>query len=50
MREFETSALPVLDSSGQLVGLFTEENVGAMLLMEGASRGKPRSLPPPGEL
>ncbi len=47
MREFETPALPVLDSSGHLVGLFTEENVGAMLLMDGATKGKPRSLLPP---
>jgi Zn-dependent protease len=37
MREFETPALPVLDSSGRLVGLFTEENVGSLLLMEGTT-------------
>jgi CBS domain-containing protein len=42
MREFETPALPVLDSSGRLVGLFTEENVGSLLLMDGTSAGKVR--------
>ncbi len=42
MREFETPALPVLDSSGRLVGLFTEENVGSLLLMDGTSAGKAR--------
>lgn len=47
MREFQTPALPVLDSSGRLVGLFTEENVGAMLLMDGAGKGKSRFQAPP---
>jgi len=47
MREFETPALPVLDSSGHLVGLFTEENVGAMLLMDGTTKRQPRSPLPP---
>jgi hypothetical protein len=46
MREFETPALPVLDSAGHLVGLFTEENVGSMLLMDGASKQKSGTLPP----
>jgi Zn-dependent protease len=47
MREFGTPALPVLDATGRLVGLFTEENVGALLLMDGASKGKHLSPPPP---
>jgi stage IV sporulation protein FB len=41
MREFQTSALPVLDASGHLVGLFTEENAGSMLLMDGAAKASP---------
>jgi Zn-dependent protease len=39
MREFGTPALPVLDCNGHLVGLFTEENVGSTLLMNGISGG-----------
>lgn len=44
MREFATPALPVLDSNGHLVGLFTEENVGATLLIHGPSPSGPESL------
>jgi CBS domain-containing protein len=47
MREFETPALPVLDSSGRLVGLFTEENVASMLLMNGVAAEKSRPTEPP---
>jgi Zn-dependent protease len=52
MREFETPALPVLDPSGRLVGLFTEENVGSLLLMDGAEGinvpAHARAAPSPG--
>lgn len=46
LREFQTPALPVLDSSGRLVGLFTEENVGSILLMnEAAEKMRGPELP-----
>lgn len=40
MREYETPALPVLDAAGGLVGIFTEENMGALLVMESAARDR----------
>jgi CBS domain-containing protein len=36
MQECRCPALPVLDSAGQLVGLFTPENVGEMIMIQGA--------------
>lgn len=34
MQQFDTSVLPVLDAHGVLVGLFTAENLGEMMVME----------------
>jgi Zn-dependent protease len=48
MREFEAPALPVLDPSGRLVGLFTEENVGSLLLMHEGAGKKTRAPGLPG--
>lgn len=39
MQQFETPVLPVLDSQGVLVGLFTAENLGELLVMEHTSLG-----------
>jgi len=49
MQEAETSALPVVDGSGRLCGLFTHENVGELMMIQTALRGGPRSpaRPPP---
>jgi hypothetical protein len=44
MRECGCPALPVLDSTGRLVGLFTPENVGEMMLVQSAlARASPRA-------
>jgi hypothetical protein len=34
MQQFDTSVLPVLDVHGMLVGLFTAENLGELMVME----------------
>lgn len=54
LRESGLPALPVLDSSGRLVGLFTPENVGELLMVRNAlaaAPGRPiaarRADPPP---
>lgn len=52
MQECNCPALPVLDATGRLVGLFTPENVGEMMLVESAlASGSPRTTstatPPP---
>ena len=36
IREAGAPALPVLDNSGQLVGLFTAENVGELIMVQSA--------------
>jgi CBS domain-containing protein len=52
MQECGSPVLPVLDNDGQLVGLFTPENVGELMLVQSAlakaSRNAPRdsALPP----
>jgi stage IV sporulation protein FB len=45
MQQCSCPALPVLDASGRLVGLFTPENVGEMIMVQSAlnSRGQMRS-------
>ena len=54
MQENDCPALPVLDSAGQLVGLFTPENVGEMVMIQSAlakgpkqARPARRTAPPP---
>ena len=54
MQESDCPALPVLDTNGKLVGLFTPENVGELMMVHSAlasSRKSPRApggpLPPP---
>jgi stage IV sporulation protein FB len=54
LNESGLPALPVLDSAGRLVGLFTPENVGELLMVHdalaaapGGSRSRRRSTPPP---
>jgi stage IV sporulation protein FB len=39
MQQFETSVLPVMDVHGRLVGLFTAENLGELMLLEHHSPG-----------
>jgi stage IV sporulation protein FB len=40
MREQETPALPVLDGDERLVGVFTQENLSELLMMEGAGAAR----------
>jgi stage IV sporulation protein FB len=52
MQECNCPALPVLDASGRLIGLFTPENVGEMMLIQSAlgsarARSTTAPLPPP---
>jgi stage IV sporulation protein FB len=52
MQECNCPALPVLDSNGRLIGLFTPENVGEMMLVQSAlgsaaARAKDARVPPP---
>ncbi|HEX8310966.1 MAG TPA: site-2 protease family protein [Chthoniobacteraceae bacterium] len=53
MQESGSPALPVLDSAGRLIGLFTTENVGELMMVKSAldknRRGGPHrlALPPP---
>ena len=42
MQQCSCPALPVLDSLGQLVGLFTPENVGEMMMVQSALGARPR--------
>jgi Zn-dependent protease/CBS domain-containing protein len=41
MQQCRCPALPVLDSLGRLVGLFTPENVGEMIMVQGALGARP---------
>ena len=45
MQECDCPALPVLNSGGELVGLFTPENVGELMLLQSAIAGKQRGAP-----
>ena len=45
MQECGCPALPVLDSAGRLIGLFTPENVGEMMMIESALARSPRNVP-----
>jgi Zn-dependent protease/predicted transcriptional regulator len=50
MQESESPALPVVDSIGRLVGLFTRENVGELILLQSALNAAPKqptATPPP---
>ncbi|MEQ1860490.1 MAG: site-2 protease family protein [Chthoniobacteraceae bacterium] len=49
MQESRTPALPVIDSTGKLVGLFTPENIGEFVMIQTAlgSSAKPAGLRPP---
>jgi stage IV sporulation protein FB len=50
MQESESPALPVVDSIGRLVGLFTRENVGELILLQSALNAAPKqpsTTPPP---
>jgi Zn-dependent protease/CBS domain-containing protein len=42
IREANAAALPVLDNSGQLIGLFTTENVGELIMVQTALGKKSR--------
>ena len=42
VREANASALPVVDNAGQLVGLFTTENVGELVMVQSALARKSR--------
>jgi stage IV sporulation protein FB len=46
MQENDCPALPVLDSTGQLVGLFTPENVGEMVMVQSALAKSPKNSRP----
>ena len=46
MQESDCPALPVLDSAGQLVGLFTPENVGEMVMIQSALAKGPKNARP----
>ncbi len=41
MQQCRCPALPVLDSLGRLVGLFTPENVGEMIMVQSALGARP---------
>jgi stage IV sporulation protein FB len=50
MLESDSPALPVVDSIGRLVGLFTRENVGELILLQSALKAAPKqptATPPP---
>lgn len=50
MQEADTSALPVVDQFGRLVGLFTPENVGELMMIQSAIGGSAQAVrrtPPP---
>jgi CBS-domain-containing membrane protein len=40
MQQCRCPALPVLDSAGRLVGLFTPENVGEMMMVQSAIQSR----------
>lgn len=44
MQQSSCPALPVLDSLGRLVGLFTPENVGEMIMVQSALGARPRKV------
>ena len=44
MQQCSCPALPVLDSLGRLVGLFTPENVGEMIMVQSALGARPRKV------
>jgi len=46
MQESDCPALPVLNSAGQLVGLFTPENVGEMVMIQSALAKGPKGAQP----
>lgn len=48
MQECSCPVLPVLDNDGQLVGLFTPENVGELMLVQSALAKASRKAPPGG--
>jgi Zn-dependent protease len=43
MQESNCPALPVLDNSGRLVGLFTPENIGELMMVKDALAASPRA-------
>jgi hypothetical protein len=50
MQKADSSALPVVDHFGKLVGLFTPENVGELMMIQSAMAGSAqaaRRIPPP---
>ena len=47
MQENDCPALPVLDSERRLVGLFTPENVGEMMMIHSALAKAPKGAKPP---
>jgi Zn-dependent protease/predicted transcriptional regulator len=47
MQERACPALPVVDAEGRLVGLFTTENVGELLMVHSALQGRSRGSTPP---
>ena len=47
MQECGAAALPVVDSTGKLIGLFTPENVGQLMMFQNALAQSPRRAGPP---
>ena len=48
MQESDCPALPVLDTAGKLVGLFTPENVGELMMVHSALASSRKSRQAPG--
>ena len=47
MQECGAAALPVVDTAGKLIGLFTPENVGQLMMFQNALAQSPRRAGPP---
>ena len=47
LQQYGSPALPVLDSEGRLVGLFTPENISEMMMVQSALAVAPRRTPQP---
>jgi len=47
LQQYGSPALPVLDSEGRLVGLFTPENISEMMMVRSALAVAPRHTPQP---
>lgn len=47
LQQYGSPALPVLDSDGRLVGLFTPENISELMMVQSALASAPRRYPQP---